>query len=494
MRRLACKGGCPLLVHSQPSVFAPIYVRPPVVIMAVQPTRTCRQACRLRCSSSPTASTSPDQLAATSSAPVAPTELQALINAIPFKKLAIWGTVAALAYQLHDFAGMVLGTFIVTFIGNSFVEGAHTAPLVQSLLPKPTVRRQVLVLLYFLMILGVFTLLGVLTIPDIAREGADFVNRLQSDNIWVILVEKMRHGVGDQVMNSLEKAVYLATSNDIAVAAVSEPQVWSAERSTQLGLAVSSMLKGYTNTAAKYTAVFLKSVAKFSLQALVSLILGFLFVWDMPTISRGISTLRHSRLAPVFNEVAPVLTVFGQLFGKALQVQAQIAVVNTALTAAGMWLLAIPGIGLLSLFVFLCSFIPIMGCIISTIPIGFVALTEYGFVKLAMVIIMVALVHFVEAYALNPAIYSAHLKLHPLMVLSVLLVAEHNLGVWGLLLAVPSTVFALDYLIRYPNQSIREVGERELSVIKKQAGLPPPVQPDGGNGASTGLAPVFQSR
>jgi predicted PurR-regulated permease PerM len=30
---------------------------------------------------------------------------------------------------------------------------------------------------------------------------------------------------------------------------------------------------------------------------------------------------------------------------------------------------------LLSLFVFICSFIPIAGCIISTIPIGFVALT-----------------------------------------------------------------------------------------------------------------------
>lgn len=38
------------------------------------------------------------------------------------------------------------------------------------------------------------------------------------------------------------------------------------ERSTQLGLMVSSMLKGYTTPAAKYTAVFLKSVAKFSVQ------------------------------------------------------------------------------------------------------------------------------------------------------------------------------------------------------------------------------------
>jgi hypothetical protein len=42
--------------------------------------------------------------------------------------------------------------------------------------------------------------------------------------------------------------------------------------------------------------------------------------------------------------------------------------------------------------------------------------TEYGFFKLALVILMVMLVHFVEAYMLNPAIYSAHLKLHPLLV------------------------------------------------------------------------------
>lgn len=50
-------------------------------------------------------------------------------------------------------------------------------------------------------------------------------------------------------------------------------------------------------------------------------------------------------------------------------------------------------------------------------------------------ILMVTGIHFIEAYGLNPAIYSAHLKLHPLLVLTVLVVAEHSLGVWGLLLA-----------------------------------------------------------
>lgn len=208
-------------------------------------------------------------------------------------------------------------------------------------------------------------------------------------------------------------------------------------------------------------------------QAFVSLVLGFMFVWDMPSISAGVATMRSSRLAPVYAEVAPMLAVFGRLFGKALEVQAQIALVNTALTAAGLWLLAIPGIGLLSLFVFMCSFIPIMGCIMSTVPIGFVALTEYGFIKLALVIVMVLVVHFVEAYALNPAIYSANLKLHPLMVLSVLLIAEHNIGVWGLMMAVPLTVFALDYIVKYPKSSVKEVGQREVKALERASGQQP---------------------
>lgn len=63
--------------------------------------------------------------------------------------------------------------------------------------------------------------------------------------------------------------------------------------------------------------------------------------------------------------------------------QAQIAMANTALTTLGMWILQIPGIGLLGLFVFICSFIPIAGVFISTVPIAFVALTEYGFVKVS---------------------------------------------------------------------------------------------------------------
>ncbi len=53
----------------------------------------------------------------------------------------------------------------------------------------------------------------------------------------------------------------------------------------------------------------------------MSLVLSFMVLWDYPTISAGVSSLSTSRVAPVYNEIAPPFAVFGQLFGKALQAQ-----------------------------------------------------------------------------------------------------------------------------------------------------------------------------
>lgn len=50
------------------------------------------------------------------------------------------------------------------------------------------------------------------------------------------------HAPRDGIMDSVERAIYLATSSDITRAAA-DMQAWTAERSVQLGMAVSTMLK-----------------------------------------------------------------------------------------------------------------------------------------------------------------------------------------------------------------------------------------------------------
>ncbi len=51
-------------------------------------------------------------------------------------------------------------------------------------------------LLYFSAIVTVAVFFGVMTIPDIVPEGTDFVRRLKSENAWVVVLEKMRNGLG----------------------------------------------------------------------------------------------------------------------------------------------------------------------------------------------------------------------------------------------------------------------------------------------------------
>ncbi|KAI7837146.1 hypothetical protein COHA_009023 [Chlorella ohadii] len=392
---------------------------------------------------------------------------------LPWQKAFSWFAVAVVASQLRDFFGITMGTFIVSFVGNGFVQSA------QDWLPlrrfSPQTRRRLLVCAYYTAIVSLFTLFGVLIIPDVVREGADFVSRLQTENLWVVVLEKMRKGLGDGVMDSLERFLLIASSDDVTQAidfAALDRIAGGAQRTQYLGMALQNVLRQYTNAAASVVSDLLSFTTKFAIQVGISLILSFMVVWDLPGIQRGVESLRTSRVAPIYNTVAPSLEVFATLFGKALQAQARIAMVNTILTALGMWALQIPGVGLLSLFVFICGFIPIAGVIISTVPIGFVALTEYGFTKLALVILMITGVHFIEAYGLNPAIYSAHLKLHPLLVLTVLVVAEHSLGVWGLLLAVPLTVFTLDYVLRYPEYSVTGVASKELENVIASTDLP----------------------
>lgn len=89
---------------------------------------------------------------------------------------------------------IAMGTFIVSFIGNSFVTSAASLPQLNTLSPQR--RRRILVLVYYTFIILLFTLFGVLIIPDVVREGYDFVSRLQTENLWVVVLEKMRKGLG----------------------------------------------------------------------------------------------------------------------------------------------------------------------------------------------------------------------------------------------------------------------------------------------------------
>jgi predicted PurR-regulated permease PerM len=135
--------------------------------------------------------------------------------------------------------------------------------------------------------------------------------------------------------------------------------------------------------------------------------------------------------------------------GRALEAQLFIALLNTAFTVVGLYFLGIGGkSAFLALIVFLCSFIPVAGVFISSVPICLVALQEAGISMMFLAILMITVIHMIEAYILNPKIYGAHLRMNPVIVLIILTIGGKLFGVWGLVLGVPVCTYIFGPAIR----------------------------------------------
>ncbi|GAB0493928.1 hypothetical protein MMPV_005215 [Pyropia vietnamensis] len=227
---------------------------------------------------------------------------------------------------------------------------------------------------------------------------------------------------------------------------VVDASAWTEARSRRLGILLQLSIRGYVTKGASLLTRLVGQSTKTAFKGIVAILFSAIFLWDLPRIAAGVRSLRRSRARSVYLELAPRLGDFADVLGKSFEAQTMIALVNTSLTSLGLVLLGIPGVGFLSLVTLLCSFIPVAGVFVSTFPMLVLALSDCGLAKSGAVLLMVAGVHVVEAYVLNPQIYSAHLHLHPILVLVVLYVAEHMYGVPGLLLAVPVTVFLLRQL------------------------------------------------
>ena len=177
----------------------------------------------------------------------------------------------------------------------------------------------------------------------------------------------------------------------------------------------------------------------------LSFLLSLFFTFDIARIRKGVQVLQRSRVSGFYHEIAPGLINFGRLIGRAFQAQGVIAFFNTLLTYLAIIWLGIDNEWFLCVIVFVCSFIPVLGVVLSSVPIAIMALVQPGGdVFLAgKIVIAILLIHFLETSLLNPKILGDMLHLHPVLVLAVLAIGEHFFGVWGLLLGVPVTVYVI---------------------------------------------------
>lgn len=344
------------------------------------------------------------------------------------EKWAIWIVLIAIVFLLRHLFPVFFLTFVLSYIGNTAVNA----------LTRRFPRRKLNVAIVYVVFLAILGAAILLVVPRMLNEARTLARQY-------IASETARAEDHPFIRREARKAV------DGILAGVAGPAAFAEFRQSDAYATIVARLDvALADATRRITAEvthFANAAIVFALQFVLSIILSLVLIWDLPRTTAYLRRLSEGRTAEIYREITPSLSAFGVMLGRAFEAQSVVAIVNALLSVILFVALGLPSIALLAVIVFACSYIPILGMILSTLPAALLALRVGGMTHVLWLVLGVLVIHAVEAYMLNPLIYGRHLRLHPVAVLLILVIAEHLLGVWGLLLGVPVAAFVLKYVI-----------------------------------------------
>lgn len=175
--------------------------------------------------------------------------------------------------------------------------------------------------------------------------------------------------------------------------------------------------------------------------------------------------------------------------------QLVICLINGILSAIGFKLFGLKYWPVLSLVAAVGSLIPIFGSILSTVPAALIGLTQ-DFWTALWVVLWVLGIHQLEANFLNPKIIGTAAKIHPCLVVFVLLVGEHFFGLWGALLAVPTWSILQSLFLHWRSLVITDAVDTVLPLFDayRSSRPPPGGSPSGPTSSRWPLGPASSKR
>jgi predicted PurR-regulated permease PerM len=383
------------------------------------------------------------------------------------QKWLIWLGLIGVVILLRDLFPVIFFTFILAYIGNSVVG------LLTRRFPRLSSRRRpILAVLYVLFILGIVGI-GSVIIPRLFIETRDLARSfITHEEILEVhddpaaemdrtspatrtpqeaSVREAQPVGGDALQHSiihretrryLDRFILQVFGRD-SLDKFRESGAYEAMVSR-----IEGSITGLIPQVVEGVRLFVNGFLSLAFQFFLAIIFSFLILWDLPRMRARMLQLQYGRTAKIYREIAPSLISFGIVVGRAFEAQTLIAIVNVILTVILFFILQIPSIALLGTIVFFCSYIPVVGVILSTLPASLLAFKVGGVVLVVWLVVGILVVHAVEAYGLNPMIYGHHMRIHPVAVLIILLIGEELVGIWGLILGVPIFVFFLRYVIQ----------------------------------------------
>lgn len=205
-------------------------------------------------------------------------------------------------------------------------------------------------------------------------------------------------------------------------------------------------IEGYVKNEASSIFQFVANIGKWGVNILLSLILSLFFMIEKTRVESFLEKFQNSRISSISKYLKMFGVNFLNSFGKMVQVQILIAVTNTVLSITAISIMGFPKLIALAFMIFMFSLIPVAGTIMSLIPLSIIAYNIGGIIKVIYVIIVITLLYLLESYVLNPQFMSVKTHIPVFIVFIILIISEHFIGIWGILIGIPLFMFVLDLL------------------------------------------------
>lgn len=341
------------------------------------------------------------------------------------KRLLTLAVVSLLLYFLKDMLNLLLLTFLFTYLMYSALKLIQTS--IAKVFPFK-VEKVILTLLLYIALLASIVFAVYKYIPIAVYQIINIFNEIS------VIVTDLKGKVYNQPI--LDYLVSWLNTIDIPL---------------------------YIQGKSSYLFKLVGNIGELGLNLFISIILSLFFILEKDRVLRFVSGFKESKIAGFFNELQYFGSKLLNSFGKVIQAQILIALCNSALSVIGLWILGFHQLLGLGLMIFLLSLIPVAGVAISFIPLSIIAYRMGGFIEILYVIIMILGLHAIEAYILNPKLMSVKTELPVFFTFLILILGEHFMGIWGLIIGIPIFIFILDLLeFRFFEKKKRDENSKDI--------------------------------
>lgn len=317
-------------------------------------------------------------------------------------KILLMTSLIIFSILIRSILNLVLLTFMITYLANS-LQGFLLKHINKVIKVNPTI---ITIIMYILMTATV-VILAVTYIPIAISES-------------VLILDKME---------------YINFTKDAKGAMLYLSPIFA-----QIDIA------SYAKAGIQSIMLFVTNFGKWSLNFFMALLLSLVFILEKDTILKFVYKFKHSKVSVAYNYFSYFGNNFLNSFGKVIQAQIMIALANTLLSVIGLTIMGFPQLFALAFMIFILSLVPVAGVFISLIPLCLIAFKIGGLIKVVFVLIMIFIIHAIESYVLNPKLMSDNTNLPIFFTFVTLIVSEHFMGIWGLLLGIPIFIFILDLI------------------------------------------------